>query len=61
MDKDLEAQEKELTDDINNLTKKVPNLPHYLEEISLNAVYALHRINTWRNSSTMPKLNCVIS
>lgn len=35
MDKDLEAQEKELTDDINSLTKKVPDPSCYLEAVLL--------------------------
>ena len=59
MDSDLKANEKELTDDINNLTKKVCNFSVYISTIQLTFTNACHRANTWRSSLMMPKHNCV--
>lgn len=60
MDKDLQAEEKELTDDINNLNKKVGTC-YYLELFTISDTYHFCRISTWKSSSTMPKPSYVIS
>lgn len=58
MDKDLKGEEKELTDDINNLTKKAC---YSSEGWSLLTHFVVFRVNTWRSSSMMRRLSFVIS
>jgi hypothetical protein len=56
MEQELKGQEKELTDDINNLNKKVTS------SIS-GSVYLLTLVsqNISKSSSTMPRGSCVTS
>lgn len=58
MDKDLKAEEKELTDDINSLNKKVRRTCLSLENILSTT---LIRVNIWRSNLTTLRLNYVIS
>lgn len=58
MEKDLKGQEKELTDDINNLNKKVsPKGVSYSIRLSRNVCSP----NIWRNNLMMLKINYAIS
>lgn len=52
MEGELKAQEKELSDDINNLNKKVSPTPPMIFHYRL--IFAVSQ-NFWRSSSTMHK------
>jgi hypothetical protein len=49
MEGELKTQEKELSDDINSLNKKVSTLPKYYQCLLIHLV----RQSSWRNNLTM--------